>query len=254
MGGALIRCAANEDGVSVRAAIENPEHPSVGRDAGGQAGLEALGIAISGDLSAANDADVLIDFTFHEAVVLHVEFAVENGKGIVIGTTGLSEAEGQKVRDAATQIPVLWAANMSLGVNVLSVLAEKAAAALGLEYDAEIVEIHHRHKVDSPSGTALLLGKSVADGRNQDFAAVACYGREGFVGERPQGEIGIHALRVGDVVGDHTLTLGSECERIELTHRATSRDAFANGALRAACWLSGRDAGLYDMKDVLGLT
>jgi len=253
IGAALVRCSRTFDDLQLVAAIENAGHRTIGQDAGGVAGIHALGVIVTDDVQSAAQADVFIDFTFHDAVPGNVAFATENGNAVVIGTTGLSDEEASSVRSAASKIPIVWAPNMSLGVNVLFTLVEKAAAALGIEYDVEITETHHRRKKDAPSGTALELARRVAKGRSQELDDIACYGREGLVGERPSGEIGIHALRVGDVVGDHTVTLGTECERVEFTHRASSRDAFAQGALRAAQWVAGRDPGMYDMTDVLGL-
>lgn len=253
MGGALVRCSRAFEDLQLAAAIENAGHHTIGQDAGSVAGVETLGVTVTDDVQSAAQADVVIDFTFHDAVPDNTAFAAEHGSAVVIGTTGLSDDEAAHVQNAASRIPIVWAPNMSLGVNVLLTLVEQAAAALGIEYDAEIAETHHRRKKDAPSGTALELARRVARGRSQELDEVACYGREGLVGERPPGEIGIHALRVGDVVGDHTVTLGNESERVEFTHRASSRDAFAHGALRAAQWVAGRDPGMYDMTDVLGL-
>jgi len=253
MGAALIRCAARLPEVRLAAAIEQPGHPAIGQDAGLLAGAGRADLHVAASLEAAACADVLLDFTFHSAVPAHAAFAARAGKPAVIGTTGLTPAEDQAVREAARVVPIVAAPNMSLGVNLLFALAARAAAALGLDYDAEIVETHHRHKQDAPSGTALRLAERVAEARGQTLGAEACYGRQGLTGPRPRGQIGIHAVRAGDVIGDHTLSLSADGERLELTHRATSRDAFARGALRAACWLPGRPPGLYDMADVLGL-
>jgi len=198
-------------------------------------------------------AAVLVDFSFHTNVPVTAQAAAAAGRALVLGTTGLTPSEEQAIRAAAGVIPVVWAPNMSLGVNVLFALVKQAAATLGLDYDVEIDETHHRFKKDAPSGTALRLAERIAEGRNQSLGDVACYGRKGISGERPKGEIAIHALRMGDVVGDHTVTFGVAGERVELTHKASSRDAFAMGALRAAQWAAGRKPGLYDMSDVLGL-
>jgi 4-hydroxy-tetrahydrodipicolinate reductase len=253
MGGMLIRCADQFDELGVMVAIEQAGHAALGRDAGVLAGRGELGVAIGDDLASLADVDTCIDFTFHEAVPEHVTRAAELGKRFVLGTTGLTDSEADTVKAAADSIPIVWAPNMSVGMNLLFVMVEEAARRLGPDYDAEIVEVHHRHKKDSPSGTALRLAKAVAAGRDQKLDEVACFGREGQVGERPRGEIGIHAIRSGDVVGDHTVSLGTDGERVEFTHRASSRDAFAMGALRAALWLADREPGLYDMRDVLGL-
>lgn len=254
MGGALLRCAKRVDNLSVVCTHDRSDHPDMGKDSGLLAGIDANGVLLSSDLARLNDADVFIDFSFHAVVPQHAAHAARHRKGFVLGTTGLSDDESRAVHDAAQTTPVVWAPNMSLGVNVLFNLVEQAARILDLDYDVEIVETHHRHKKDAPSGTALGLAQSVTTGRNQNLADVACYGREGHTGARPRGELGIHALRAGDVVGDHTVTFATEGERLELGHRASSRDAFAMGALRAAAWAHGRDAGLYDMKDVLGLS
>lgn len=254
MGRMLVRCGHEMSGIDVTGATEIAGHASLGLDAGTLAGIGSLGVALTPSLGdALANADVLIDFTFHSAVAINAAAAAASGKSIVIGTTGLTDEEAVVVHNAARTVPIVWAPNMSLGVNLLFALAQRAAAILGTDYDAEIVEAHHRHKQDAPSGTALRLGEKVAAGRGQDFDSVTVYGREGVTGERPKGQIGIHAVRVGDVVGEHTLTFGTDGERVEFSHRASSRAAFANGALKAAIWLQGREAGLYDMQDVLGL-
>lgn len=254
MGQALIRGARPMTELKVTAAVEQAASPVVGKDAGLVAGLGEIGLRITSDLAAAvRSADVAIDFSFHEVVPQTALLAAQHGKGLVVGTTGLAPAERAAVEQAAKAVPIVWAPNMSVGVNLLFALVQQAAAALGLDYDAEVVEMHHRLKKDAPSGTALRLAEKVAEGRRQDFKAAAVYGREGLVGQRPRGEIGIHAVRGGDVVGDHTVIFAIEGERVELTHKASTRDTFARGALRAAVWLAGRKPGLYDMQDVLGL-
>ncbi len=253
MGKALIRCADRVDGVEVVAAIEAEGNPALGEDAGVAAGLPASGIEITSDKTTAGVADVIIDFTYHTVVPDNAERAAEDGQGIIIGTTGLTDKEAEVVKKVSEKVPVVWAPNMSLGVNLLFAMAEKAASTLGLSYDVEIVEMHHKHKKDAPSGTALRLAEQVAAGRLQQLDKVANYGRHGDVGERQVGEIGIHAVRGGDVVGDHTVIFAIEGERVELSHKASSRDAFAMGAMQAAKWLENRPAGLYDMQDVLGL-
>lgn len=253
MGKALIQCAGQLDTLTVRAALEYAGHPDLGRDAGVCAGVDTIGVPLTDTASGIREADVLIDFTLHTAVPANAAAAADGGTAFVLGTTGLSDAEAAAVHAAAERVPVVWAPNMSLGVNLLWSLVKRAAAVLGTGYDAEIVEMHHRHKQDAPSGTALRLGEKIAEGRGQIFADVVDYGREGMVGARPEGRIGIHAVRGGDIVGDHTVILATDGERIELGHRATSRAAFAMGALRAAQWVHGREPGLYDMADVLGL-
>lgn len=253
MGTALVRCASRVQGIHLTLTLENPGHESLGRDAGVIAGGEPIGIPISANSEHLADVDVLIDFTTHTAAIANVTAALQAGKGFVLGTTGLSPEESQAIRDAAEEIPIVWAPNMSLGVNLILELARKGAEVLGLEYDVEIVETHHRFKKDAPSGTALGLAESIATGRKQILADVACYGRQGHTGERRKGEIGIHALRSGDIIGDHTATFSTDGEQIILGHRATSRDAFAMGALKAARWVSFQDPGLYTMRDVLGI-
>lgn len=254
MGQALARCSKLMTDVQVVAAVDAAACPLCGKDLGVVAGIGEIGTVISHDLaSAVRAADVLIDFSFHENVPLTVKLAAEHRKAVVIGTTGLNPDERAAVDRAAGAIPIVWAPNMSLGVNMLFSLVEQAAKALGVDYDVEITEAHHRYKKDAPSGTALRLGEKVAEGRGQQFRDVAIYGREGLGGERPKGQIGIHALRAADIIGEHTVFFATEGERVEISHRATSRDAFAKGALRAAQWAVGRAPGLYDMQDVLGL-
>lgn len=200
------------------------------------------------------NADTVIDFTFHTCVTANLANAVRCRQAYVLGTTGLSGEELAAVNAAARTIPLCFAPNFSLGVNLLLELVRRAASVLDESYDAEIVEMHHRHKKDAPSGTALGLAQALAEGRGVRLDDVVCYGRHGIVGERPRGEIGMHALRGGSVVGDHTVLFAADEERVEITHKASSRAAFAKGALKAAQWLQGRAPGLYDMRDVLGFT
>jgi 4-hydroxy-tetrahydrodipicolinate reductase len=197
--------------------------------------------------------EAVIDFTFHEAVPANIAKAAEEGIVYVLGTTGLTDEEQKSVEAAANRIPVVQSGNYSLGINLLLGLVKKAAEVLGVEYDCEVIETHHRHKKDSPSGTALMLAKAAAEGRDQNFGDVAIFGREGMVGERPQGEIAVHAIRGGSVIGDHTVLFAGDVERIEITHKAQTREAFAAGALRAALWAAGKKPGIYSMRDVLGL-
>ena len=199
------------------------------------------------------ETEAVIDFTFHEAVPANITKAAQDGVVYVLGTTGLTAEEQAVVDAAAKKIPVVQSGNYSLGINLLLGLVKKAAEILGVEYDCEVVEMHHRHKKDAPSGTALMLAKAAAEGRGQDFSDVSVFGREGMVGERPQGEIAVHALRGGSVIGDHTVMFAGDVERVELVHKAQSREAFAAGALRAALWAADRKPGLYSMRDVLGL-
>ena len=198
-------------------------------------------------------ADVVIDFTFHAAVPAVAECVRRHRKAYVLGTTGLTPGEMAAVEAAAEVSPVLMAPNMSLGVNLLLNLVKQAAAVLNTGYDAEIVEIHHRHKKDAPSGTALALAKAVAAGRGVDFDAVACYGREGITGERAPETIAVHAVRGGDIVGDHVVMFAADGERVELSHKATGRGGLASGALRAAEWLVAQRPGFHALRDMLGL-
>lgn len=258
MGRAIARCIQDKavEEVELVAAVERSDHPDQGKDMGELAGLGIIGLPLSANLEAATGAaDALIDFSFHTATAEHARRAADWGTPMVIGTTGLAEDEKGMVQRAAERIPVVMAPNMSLGVNLLLALAEQAAATLrGKGYDAEIVERHHRRKKDAPSGTALGLGDAVAKGFGVDLSRVAVHGRDGIASEdRPSEQIGIHAIRGGDIVGDHTVVFATDGELIELSHRATSRDTFAVGALRAAAWVAGQPPGLYSMKDVLGL-
>ncbi len=196
--------------------------------------------------------EAVVDFSFHTAVAPFVEKAAVEGLAYVIGTTGLTADEQARVDACLDRIPVVQAANYSLGVNLLLALVRQAAAVLGPQYDIEVVEMHHKHKKDAPSGTALMLANAAAEGRQVKLDDVACYGRQGLTGERPEGEIALHALRGGSVVGDHTVMFAGDVERVEITHKAQSREAFAAGALRAALWAVGRAPGKYDMRNVLG--
>jgi len=219
------------------------------------AGLEVVSkvdIAEGYDREWASEVEGVVDFSYHAAVPAAVAKAAEAGIPYVIGTTGLTPDEQGAVDEAAKRIPIVQSGNYSLGVNLMLELVAKAAAALGPQYDIEVVEMHHRHKKDAPSGTALMLAKSAAKGRRVDFDENAVYGRHGDVGERPQGEIAIHALRGGSVVGDHTVMFAGDVERVEITHKAQSREAFAAGALAALKWARGRLPGIYSMRDVLG--
>ena len=199
------------------------------------------------------ETEAVIDFTFHEAVPENITKAAEDGVVYILGTTGLTDEEQAVVDAAAKKIPVVQSGNFSLGINLLLGLVRKASEILGVEYDCEVVEMHHRHKKDAPSGTALMLAKAAADGRGQDFDDVSVVGREGIVGERPQGEIAVHALRGGSVIGDHTVMFAGDVERVELVHKAQTREAFAAGALRAALWAADKAPGLYNMRDVLDI-
>lgn len=211
-----------------------------------------IDVADGYDTTWPEETEAVVDFSFHAAVAPNVEKAAAQGLAYVIGTTGFTPDEQARVDACSAKIPVVQAANYSLGVNLLLALVRQAAAVLGPQYDVEVVEMHHRHKKDAPSGTALMLAHAAAEGRGVKLDDVACYGRKGLVGERPAGEIALHALRGGSVVGDHTVMFAGDVERVEITHRAQSREAFAAGALRAALWAVGRAPGKYDMRDVLG--
>ena len=253
MGRMLTAAAFATPGLQVAAATEIPGSPLIGQDAGERAGVGGIGVPVT-EPDAAPAADIAIDFTFHAAVPGNLSRAMAKGaKGYVLGTPGLTDEERAAVLEAAKSIPIVWAPNFSLGVNILLDLVKRTAALLDDSYDVEIVEMHHRHKKDAPSGTALGLAEAAAAGRGVKLADEAVYGREGVIGERPRGQIALHALRGGDVVGDHTVIFAADGERVELAHKASSRSTFAFGAMRAARWLPGRAPGIYSMRDVLGL-
>ena len=243
MGKNLIIATNETDGVSLGAAIVRSDSSLVGADAGEIAGI--------GKLVA--DFDVLIDFTTPSLTLENAAFCAEHNKAIVVGTTGLNNAEKTQLASYAEKTSVVFAPNMSIGVNLTLKLLSTAAKILGDDYDVEIVEAHHRHKVDSPSGTALRMGEVVAEALGRDLKECAVYGREGQIGPRTQKEIGFETIRAGDVVGEHSVWFATEGERIEIVHKASSRMTFAKGAVRAANWLEGKAAGLYDMQDVLNL-
>ena len=254
MGRRLIEAAHQGAHTQLGAAFVRNGSPMIGQDAGQVAGIGQIGVPVVGDMAEhCPDFDVLIDFTSIEATMTHLEICRENGKAIVIGTTGLSDAQKDTLSRAAMDIPVVFAPNMSIGINVLLQVLGQVATMLGDDYDVEVIEAHHRHKVDAPSGTALRLGESVADALDRDLDRVAIYGREGITGERPAETIGFSTIRGGDVVGDHTVLFAGIGERVEITHKASSRMTFAKGAARAAHWVADKPAGLYDMGHVLGL-
>ncbi|MCA1663197.1 MAG: 4-hydroxy-tetrahydrodipicolinate reductase [Myxococcales bacterium] len=254
MGRMILKVISETPSAELVAAVERTESPLLGQDAGLVAGIGELGVMIRPELDEAlSNADVIIDFTAPSATAWTVSRAAEHEVGVVIGTTGLGEAEKRAVWQASERIPIVLSANMSLGVNVLFGLISQAARALGKDYDVEIVELHHRQKKDAPSGTALAMASVLAEALERDLGKVARYGREGQVGARGADEIGVLAVRGGDIVGEHTAYFCGLGERLEITHRASSRETFARGAVRAAEWLRDRDPGLYDMQDVLGL-
>lgn len=251
MGTALVSACQNNEQVQLTAAIEHVDSPALGNDAGLLLGA-TTGVMIGKDLADA-DFDVLIDFTAPEATLANVDYCQKNGKKLVIGTTGFDEAGKQRIQDAASEVAIVFAPNMSVGVNLCFNLLETAARVLGDEVDIEIVEAHHRHKVDAPSGTALRMGEVVANTLGRDLKSCAIYGREGQTGERDTRTIGFSTIRAGDIVGDHTVIFAGPGERVEISHKAASRMTFANGAVRAAQWLDQHQNGLFDMQDVLGL-
>ena len=251
MGRRLVALISEDAELELAGALEFAEHPLLNEDAGIVAGVKALGVRVAS--GEAPDADVLIDFSSPVSTVARVKACAEKGMACVVGTTGLTDAQSAVIREASERVPCLHAPNMSVGVNTMFYLAETAARILGDSYDVEIIEAHHHYKKDAPSGTALRLLERVSKALDRDPNAVAVHGREGQVGERSQKEIGMHAVRAGDIVGDHTLLFCNEGERIELIHRAHTRDTFARGALRAAKFVVTQPPGLYDMADALGL-
>ncbi len=254
MGRALISLVAQHPEAVVAGAVEAPGNPAIGRDAGDQAGVGHLGVAIVDDYERVVSPNaVTLDFTTPAATLAHLRAAVAKRAPIVIGTTGFDAAEQRELDALAPQTRSVVAANMSVGINVLLRLVDIAAKSLGDQFDPEIVEIHHRMKVDAPSGTALALGRAVAGALGRNLQTDARYGREGVVGRRTEREIGIVALRGGDAIGDHTVVFAGMGERLELTHRAQSRDCLARGAIRAALWLVAQPPGRYSMMDVLSL-
>ncbi|MFK4753147.1 4-hydroxy-tetrahydrodipicolinate reductase [Oceanobacter antarcticus] len=254
MGRVLIQAVDAAEGAEVGAAIVRHDDPMLGLDAGAIAGLgKDLGIRAVASLSeVADQFDVLIDFTTPAVTLANLSFCQQHGKCIVIGTTGFSDDEKISLADCATQTGVVFAPNYSVGVNLCLNLLRMAARVMGEDSDIEIIEMHHRHKVDAPSGTALRMGEVVAETMGWDLNEVACYGREGQTGARPHQQIGFETIRGGDVVGDHTVMFASDGERVEVTHKAQSRMTFARGAVRSALWITDQKAGLYDMQDVLG--
>jgi len=252
MGVALLEGVFADEALTLHAAIDRSGSALIGQDAGAQFGLVS-GVKVTSDLTAAlHGADVLVDFTRPEAAMQYLAACQLAGVQMVIGTTGFTELEKAMIEAASQQNAIVFAPNMSVGVTLLINLVEQAAKVLNEGYDIEVVEMHHRHKVDAPSGTALRLGEAAAQGLGQDLKDCAVYAREGVTGEREAGKIGFATLRGGDVVGDHTVIYAGTGERIEITHKASSRATFALGALRAAKFLSDKKSGLFDMRDVLG--
>src|SRR5680860_449718 len=254
MGRTLIEACQADDGVDLTAAVEHPDSTLIGADAGEVAGVGKLGVAIQSGLDRVlADWDVLIDFTRPAATLEHLAVCKTHGKRMVIGTTGFSAQQRARIEAAAADIAVMLAANMSAGVNLCLKLLDTAARVMGDSVDIEIVEAHHRYKTDAPSGTALRMGEVVAQALGRDLSDCAVYGREGQTGKRDRKTIGFATIRAGDIVGEHTVIFAGLGERVEITHKASSRLTFANGAVRAAVWIAGQEHGLFDMQDVLGL-
>jgi 4-hydroxy-tetrahydrodipicolinate reductase len=254
MGRAIVELLKQADAARLVGALERADSTVLGADAGEVAGVGKLGVPISSDLGRVlADAQVLIDFSHPVATLTHLEACRKLGTRIVVGTTGMDAAGKQAIAAAARDIPVVFAPNMSVGVNLCLKLLDMAARVLGDTVDIEIIEAHHRHKIDAPSGTALRMGEVVAAALGRELKDCAVYGREGQTGARDRRTIGFETIRAGDIVGEHTVMFADIGERIEITHKASSRSTFASGAIRAALWLSSQPPGLYDMQDVLGL-
>jgi 4-hydroxy-tetrahydrodipicolinate reductase len=254
MGHALLRACFNTQAMLLAAAIERPDSPDLGSDCGEVAGFQKLGIPITGDLAAVIEGlDVMVDFTRPEPAMATLALCRTHGKRLVMGTTGFSHEQKAEIKAAAKDIPIMLAPNMSVGVNLVLKLLEITARVIGEDSDIEIIEAHHRYKVDAPSGTALRMGEVIADALGRNLKDCAVWGREGHTGERDAKSIGFSVIRAGDIVGEHTAMFAQEGERVEITHNASSRMTFAKGAMRAAGWLMDKPAGYYDMQDVLGL-
>ena len=254
MGRMLVAEILAGDGATLIGGIEHGESAFLGQDIAVLAGLDEVGIVVGSDTDALfAAADVVIDFTLPQATIHHTQGAIKHGTALVIGTTGLGQEEQAAVEKAANSVAVVQAANYSVGVNLLLGLTSQVAGVLENDYDIEVLEMHHRHKVDAPSGTALALGQAAADGRGVDLEAVSARVRDGHIGARNPGDIGFATLRGGDVVGDHSVIFAADGERIELHHKASSRTVFARGAVRSAKWCENKAPGLYSMRDVLGL-
>ncbi len=257
MGSLIVRAVRDAEGFSLVGATERPGTAAVGLDAGLAAGLGMLEVAVCDTLDKAiqlaGGADVVIDFTQPQASAAHADVCARQKVALVVGSTGFSSEARERITAAAKLVPIVMSPNMSVGVNLVIRVAAELAQVLGTGYDVEILDLHHRHKIDAPSGTALRLGEVIAEALGRDPKKSLVFSRKGPIGERSRGEIGIQALRGGDVVGEHTVLFLGDGERIELTHRTTSRDGFATGAVRAARWLAGKAPGLYTMRDVLGI-
>ncbi|HEA46973.1 MAG TPA: 4-hydroxy-tetrahydrodipicolinate reductase [bacterium] len=254
MGSSIIGTIVNDEEIKLVGALERKGHPNFGKDAGEVNGLGRLGVLISDDLEhIIDEGEVLIEFTDPDTTLNHLRIAIEHNKAMVIGTTGFGDEQLKEIKEIAAQIPCVMAPNMSVGVNLLFKLAKDIAPVLGNDYDIEIVEAHHRKKKDAPSGTAIKIAEILAKALGRSLKEIGVYGRKGTTGERTKKEIGIHAVRAGDIVGEHTITFAGTGERLEITHRAHSRDTFAQGAMRAVKFVIKAKKGLYDMQDVLKL-
>ncbi|MCX7113068.1 MAG: 4-hydroxy-tetrahydrodipicolinate reductase [Proteobacteria bacterium] len=254
MGQTLIKACLETEGVELAAAVEHKDSPAVGKDAGEVAGLPRCGLTVGSALEAViNEVDALIDFTRPEATLANLELCRRHGKHLIIGTTGFTAEQKSRINQAAETVAVVMAPNFSVGVNLTLKILEMATRVMGEYTDIEIIEAHHRHKVDAPSGTAIRMGEVVAKTLGRDLKDCAVYGREGITGARDRKTIGFSTIRAGDIVGEHTVMFADEGERVEISHKASSRMTFAKGAVRAALWLADKDKGLFDMQDVLGL-
>lgn len=261
IGGRMGRCISaaidDSDGITLAGGTERKGSEFLGRDAGELTDTGSIGKPVVDDMETAikeGQGDVIIDFTAPSVTMKNLAVACELKKGIVIGTTGIEENQKEEIKKASENIAIVFAPNMSVGVNLMLRLVREAAAVLGEGYDIEIVEAHHRHKKDAPSGTAMKLAEVLAEATQRDLNKVGVFSRKGIIGERKKGEIGVQTIRAGDIVGDHTVYFGGIGERIEITHRASSRDTFARGAVKAALWMRGKPPGLYSMQDVLGFS
>lgn len=254
MGRSIFRLLEAESDVQIVGATEIRDNPAVGNDVGTVCGDGEIGVSISDNVEdASSGADVIVDFTTPASTLNNARFASSTGKAMIIGTTGFSEDEKKELAQLSQNFPCVFSPNMSIGVNVMFEATKMLAGVLGDDFDVEIIEAHHKHKIDAPSGTALRLGEAAAEGLGRDFNSVARFERHGAMGERKDKEIGMQTIRAGDIVGEHTVMFCGGGERIELTHRAMSRDNFAKGVVRAVKWISGKPSGMYTMKEVLGL-
>ena len=252
MGRVLIREVLAHPSCELAGSCERAESPFIGKDLGELAGIEPCGMALHSDMETLiHEADGIIDFTAPETSLKIAALAAQNKTAHVIGTTGLSDDQHKKLKEYSASTPIIWSSNMSIGVTLLHNMVEHMAGILGDDYDIEILEMHHRHKKDAPSGTAITLGEAAARGRNVALKDVARYSRDGIIGERPVGEIGFATLRGGGVIGDHTVIFASDEDRLEITHKSSSRNIYAKGALRACLWAYKKEAGLYSIKDAL---